>query len=90
MPKLSGVKHARRLKSHAKPQRRKEGSTERISYPFARKHIKSDKGGTTRRVVRERRLPLAHVQADGPAVRPYLQTPKVLMRLKANGFQAFH
>ena len=27
--------------------------------------------GTTRRVVRERRLSAVHIQPDGPAVRPY-------------------
>ena len=38
---------------------------------------KEVKVGTTRRVVRERCLPPAHAQPDGPAVRPYLlHTPE--------------
>jgi len=32
---------------------------------------KEVKVGTTRRVVRQRRLPPAHIQPDGRAVRPY-------------------
>jgi hypothetical protein len=32
---------------------------------------KEEMVGTTRRVVRERCLPPAHIQPDGPAVRPY-------------------
>jgi hypothetical protein len=45
---------------------------------FPLKPTKRGKAGTARWVVRERRLSAAHIQPDGPVVRPYPKRQRLL------------